>query len=156
MLFHREGAMGDRGQEFANIVYTILVVEKRPRVEDAARALGMSYATLHSRLIARTCFSPDEVRDLVRAVPDPRLLNYVLDGTSFLAAERPRPGEPEPAIERGATKVVIGAADVLEIIDAGIAGGGLDRRQEVLVLSKIDETERALASLRLQLQSVAR
>jgi hypothetical protein len=144
--------MGDRGQEFASIVYTILVIEKRPRVEDAARSLKMSYATLHSRLIARTSFSPDEVRELLRAVPDPRLLAYLLDGTKFTAAERPTAGEFEPSIERGATKVVVGAADVLEIIDAAMAGGGLDPRQGALVQSKIDETERALASLRIQLQ----
>ncbi len=61
-------------------------------------------------------------------------------------------GEFEPSIERGATKVVVGAADVLEIIDAAMAGGGLDHRQGALVQSKIDETERALASLRIQLQ----
>lgn len=76
--------MGDRGKVFANIVYTITVVEKRPGLEDVARQLGMSYAVLHSRLIVRTSFCLDEVRDIVRAIPNQRLVSYLPDGTAAL------------------------------------------------------------------------
>ncbi|QFY62526.1 hypothetical protein FZ934_19215 (plasmid) [Rhizobium grahamii] len=80
--------MGDRGKEFASIAYTVLVVDRRPGVKAAARLLGMNYSTLHSRLIGRTSFSADEIRDLVRAVPDPRLVSYLLDGSHFIEASR--------------------------------------------------------------------
>lgn len=144
--------MGDRGKEFASIAYTVLVVDRRPGVKAAARLLGMNYSTLHSRLIGRTSFSADEIRDLVRAVPDPRLVSYLLDGSHFIAAKRPEPQETATSIQRGATRVVVGAADVLEIVDASIAGGGLDHRNQAVVLKEIEETQRALASLRLQIE----
>jgi hypothetical protein len=151
--------MGDRGRGFADIAYTILVVEKTPSVERAAALLGMEYATLHSRLIGRTCFSADEIRDLICAVPDARLVSCLLEGSRFVAAERlPADEKPRDAqaasrsIQSGAARVVVSAADVLEIVDASIAGGNIDHRAEVLVLKEIDETERALASLRLRIE----
>jgi len=152
--------VSDRGKEFADLVYTILVVEKSPGLDEAARLLGMTYATLHSRVIARTCFSADEVRELIRVRPDPRLVSYLLDGTRFVPADRPAAiGEPslqEPEdnlIQRVATRIVVEAAHVLDIVDASIAGGGLDHRQEALVLDKIACTERALASLRVRMKN---
>ena len=83
--------MAERGREFADIAYTVLVVEKKPGVETVAATLGMTYAVLHSRLINRTCFSADEINALVRAVPDVRLVNYLLKETGFIAADRPSP-----------------------------------------------------------------
>jgi hypothetical protein len=47
--------------------------------------------------------------------------------------------------------VVIEATDVLEIVDAALAGGGMDHRKQRLVLKEIEDAERALASLRLSL-----
>lgn len=155
--------MTDRGRDFANIAYTILVVEKKPALEAAAAAMGMGYAALHSRLVGRTCFSAEEIRGLIRAVPDPRLVSYLLDGTRFVAAERAVLDEEARhqntglyAIQRGATRVVVEATDILEIVDAALAGGGLDHQKDALVLSEIDDTERALASLRLQINGGSR
>lgn len=156
--------MAERGKDFADIVYTILVVEKKPDIAEVAEALGMTYAALHSRLINRTCFSADEIRALVRNVPDPRLVSYLLDGTKFVAADRAvadgdaadqEIGKPalRDAIQRAATRVVVEAADVLEIIDAALAGGGMDHRDERLVLKEINETEQALASLRVKIET---
>lgn len=145
----------NRGEEFAHIVYTLLVVEKQKSVEEAAVALGMSYASLHSRLIARSPFSADEIQALIRMVPDARLVSYLLDGTAFVAAERVTPpvdrSLANEAVQRGATKVVVEAADILELVDAVLAGGGLDHRHRKLLLKDIVEAERALATLRLQI-----
>jgi hypothetical protein len=149
--------MGDRGSEFAHIAYTLLIVEKVITVEDVAKAIGMTYATLHSRLIGRSPFSADEIRALIQVVADPRLVSYLLDGTGFVAAERLQSGgvtaeKAQMAVQRGATKVVVDAAGILELVDASLVGGGLDHRQRRLLLGDITEAERALASLRLQVE----
>jgi hypothetical protein len=147
--------MTQRGRAFADIVYTILIVERAYPVEAIAHALGMNYAAFHSRLINRTCFSPDEIQLLLEAVPDPRLASYLLERSIFLPAERPSGAdqtEPAASLQRGATRVVIEATDVLELMDAALAGGGIDHRKQRLLLKEIEETERALASLRLNLK----
>lgn len=156
--------MAERGKNFADIVYTILVVEKNPDIEAVATVLGMTYAVLHSRLINRTCFSADEIRALIRTVPDPRLVSYLLEGTKFVAADRAvadldamgqqsERSALRDAIQRAATRVVVEAADVLEIVDTALAGGGMDHREERLVLKEINETEQALASLRVRIEN---
>ncbi|MBW9115193.1 hypothetical protein JNB88_16240 [Rhizobium cauense] len=150
--------MADRGSEFAQIAYAILVIERQLSIEKVAAEIGVSYAVLHSRLIGRSVFSADEIRALIVAIPDPRLVAYLLEGTRFVPAERAdgvriddlEPPVPE-ALQRRATKVVIEATDVLEVVDAAIAGGGIDHRQEKIVLKEIGEAERALSSLRVQL-----
>lgn len=60
--------------------------------------------------------------------------------------------EPVASLQRGATRVVVEATDVLELVDAALAGGGMDHRKQRLVLKEIEEAERALASLRLGLK----
>ena len=40
---------------------------------------------------------------------------------------------------------------ILELVDAALAGGGMDHRREALVRNEIDETERSLATLRLRI-----
>ena len=111
------------------------------------------------RFTNRTCFSADEIRSLVAEVPDARLVNYFLEGSSFIPAVRLGHNETDDvlmsitnkleATQRGANRVIIDATDVLEIIDAGLAGGRIDHRVARLALTAIDATERALASLRL-------
>lgn len=53
-------------------------------------------------------------------------------------------------VQRGATRVVVDAASILELVDAVLAGGGLDHRHKKLLMKDIIEAERALATLRLQ------
>jgi len=47
--------------------------------------------------------------------------------------------------------VVVDATGILELVDAALAGGGIDHRREALVYREIDATERSLATLRLRL-----
>jgi len=147
--------MAERGREFADIAYTVLVVEKNPGIETVAAALGMTYAVLHSRLINRTCFSADEINALVRTVPDVRLVNCLLKETGFIAADRPPQETADDGapvdLQRSATRVVVDATGILELVDAALAGGGIDHRREALVYREIDATERSLATLRLRL-----
>lgn len=156
--------MDERGREFADLAYTVLVTEKRRSVEDVAVDIGMTYAALHARLINRTCFSADEIRALIRAVPDARFGGYLLEGTHFVAADRVDPDDDPSedadhshvpgAVQRGATRVVVEATSILETVDAALAGGGLRHREGLIILREIEEAERALASLRLRIAEV--
>lgn len=124
----REAVRSERGSDFAHIVYTLLVVEKPMTFEEVAFALGMSYAILHSRIIARSAFSADEIRSLLRLLPDQHLASYLLDGTKIVAADRETVDSDQSvfvnaSIQRGATKVVVDAAEILELVDASLAGG---------------------------------
>jgi hypothetical protein len=56
------------------------------------------------------------------------------------------------SIHRGATRAVIEAADILEVVDAALAGGCIDHRQISIILSEIGDAERALASLRMRIE----
>lgn len=148
----------ERGRDFSDIVYTLLVVEKLRSIEDVAEALGMSYAALHARLINRTCFSADEIRRLIVEIGDARLVAYFLDGSKFIPADRPHHAMDDADLDgttdrniktqRAATRVVIEATDVLEIVDAGLAGQHIDHRVARVALAALEETESALATLR--------
>ena len=148
--------MPGRGEDFAHIVYTLLVVEKVRSIHEVANEIGMSYAVLHSRMIGRSTFSADEIRNLLKALPDPRLVGYLLEGTSFVPAGRidgndeASATKPDMAIQRGATRVVVEAAGILDLVDASLAGGGLDHRHRGLLVREIVEAEQTLASLRLK------
>ena len=154
----------DRGRDFADIVYTLLVVEKLKRVEDVADAIGLSYASLHARLINRTAFSADEIRAIILLLQDVRLVEYFLEDTNYIPVLREvERGEGNGSsasavnlsiVQREASRVVIDASDVLEFVDAGVAGGRIDHRIARLALGAIKATERALASLRLTLVSL--
>lgn len=152
----------ERGRDFADIAYTLLVVEKLQRIEDVADAIGMSYASLHARLINRTAFSADEIKAIIARVPDIRLIEYFLEGTDFIPVHRQvaryeGAGTHSPtatdvvSVQRAASRVIIDATDVLEFVDAGVAGGHIDHRIARLALRAVKATERALASLRFTL-----
>lgn len=140
----------DRGREFADLVYTVLVAEKKYPLKDVAERMGMQYATLHARLNQRVVFSPEEVRALIQAAPDIRLISYFLEGTPFIAVERAA-FEKETAaasLHFGATQTVLEAADVLRVVEKSLADDRIDHRERAQIAKEIAEAERALAALR--------
>ena len=78
-----------RGDGFSKLVYQILVIEKRRAIRDVAAAVGMEYASFHARVIGRTHFKAEEVSRLIAEVPDPRLCDYLLRNTGFIAVPPP-------------------------------------------------------------------
>ncbi|RMF05517.1 MAG: hypothetical protein D6773_05130 [Alphaproteobacteria bacterium] len=142
--------MKERGKDFADLVYQVLVLEERWKLKDIAATLGLKYDTFYSRVRNRTRFSADEIRRLIAAAPDPRFVSYLLRETPFVAADRVPPdrcAEAE-AIHRGATRIVLEAADVLEAIEAALADDRIDHRESRVILKNIEEAERAVATLR--------
>jgi hypothetical protein len=58
-------------------------------MQKLAAMLDMKYDALSSRFRSNgSPFSPDEVRNIIRALPDARLVNFILSGTHYIGAER--------------------------------------------------------------------
>lgn len=144
----------ERGRAFADLVYTVLVAEKKWPLKDVADRMGMQYATLHARLHRRVVFSPEEVRDLIAAAPDIRFIGFFLDDTPFIAVDRtslPAGSEVE-TLHLGATRSVLEVADVLRAVEMGMGDARIDHRDRAKIGKEIAEAERALAALRQRLE----
>ena len=104
---------------FADLVYTVLVAEKKWPLKKVAEAMGMLYATLHARLHQRVAFNPEEIRALIVAAPDIRFAAYFLEGTPFIAIDGgAEPTDDSPlSVHLGATRTVLEAADVLRAVE---------------------------------------
>ncbi len=139
-----------RGEEFAQLVHRILVSGGQDSVRTIAAKMGLSYEVLYARISNRTPFSADEIRDLLRAVSDPRIVSYLLEGTPYVAAER-LPGTlhgREDSIWKAAHRVVFEAADVLEAIEAALKDERIDNRDATAIRAEIEAAERVLLGLR--------
>ena len=139
------GAAGDAG--FARIAYRLLVEERQAGVREVAEALGLSYSAFYARLRGRVPFRPEEARALIALLPDPRLVDYLLVGTPFVAAPRARVSAV-PARD-GLRDELVGAlrrtAGLLEELGERREGQGPEVGRRLL------EAERTLASLRRRL-----
>jgi hypothetical protein len=143
--------MTDRGREFADLVYTVVIAEKRFPLKRLALDMGLGYDALHARIGNRTPFSADEIRRLIRAAPDPRFAVWLLRGTRFVAAERIGTADgcdsEFEAIHLAATRIVLEAADVLEVVEAALTDDRLDHREALRIRAEIEVAEQALATL---------
>lgn len=150
----------DRGAEFASLVYQIVVTEKLYSAKKVAMDMGLGYDAFHARAVNRTPFSADEIRRLIRVVPDSRLVAWLLRGTPFVGADRVAAldGDSDPEIEAihlSATRIVLEAADVLETVEAALEDHRIDHRDALEIREQIETAEQALASLGARLKSIA-
>ena len=143
--------------EFSQLVYTILVTEKNPSLGDVASKLGMKYDTLYSRVHGRVAFRPEEVRQLIRIVDDHRLAAHFLDGTRFMAVDRPDEDIADPAagksvgnqrLYRCAGWTVIEVTELLKEIGEAIDDDKVDHVDLAEITDALEDAERALGSLR--------
>jgi hypothetical protein len=142
-----------RGEEFADLVHRILVNDNRYSLATAASGMGLLYETLYARVRNRTCFSAEEIRRLIRAVPDPRIVSYFFEGTAFVPVERAPIGVKgglEAELLPAAHRLVFGACDVLKLIEAVLRDGKIGRREAVKIEPELDALERVLLGLREQ------
>ncbi|TBW39023.1 hypothetical protein EYW49_07790 [Siculibacillus lacustris] len=58
--------MSERGREFADLAYTVIVAEKRFPLKRVALDMALGSDALHARPINRTALSADEIRRLIR------------------------------------------------------------------------------------------
>lgn len=146
--------MSERGKEFAELVYAIIVAERRFSAKSVASEMGLGYDAFYARIINRTNFSADEIRRLIRVAPDPRFVTWLLRGTRFVAADRASAAEDDDnaqAIHYAATRIVLEAADVLESVEKGLRDHCIDHRDALDIRCEIESAERALASLSIRL-----
>jgi len=148
--------MKDRGKTFAQIVYQLIIVEKRRDLRDLANVLGLQYDALYARVNGRTAFSADEIAGLIAHLPDPRLAAYLLRESRFLAVERVEKKteeEEEVDIIHATNRLLIEASDVLEAIDMAFRDRRIDHREARVIANEIEVAERALVSLREKIRS---
>lgn len=138
---------------FADLAHRVLVHERGWSLQEVAEKMGMKYHTLYARLRGRVSFTPEEVRALLRIVPDSRLANYLLDGTPYIAVDRfqGQVGPSDADVHRGATRSVLEASDVLRAVELGLQDKKIDHVDRQRIQQEIGEAERALASLRSRL-----
>ena len=110
------------GKEFANLLQQVFVHNKSNQwsVKDVARGMGLKEATFRSRFNAeerRTQISPEEIKSLLKVAPDLQLINYFLEDTPYMAAEKapiPESGKKDPKVLRARADITVEeAADVI-------------------------------------------
>ncbi|MGR9400212.1 phage regulatory CII family protein [Rhizobium leguminosarum] len=142
--------MKARGQEFSQLAYQILVVERSYSLQQVARDIGLGYDALHARINGRTVFSADEIAKLIGIVQDPRLVAYILRHSKFVGVVRVDGplDDPEQEIMRATHRILLEAADVLEAVDDAFKDKRLNHREARIIQKEIETTERALITLR--------
>ncbi|WP_425062197.1 hypothetical protein [Pyruvatibacter mobilis] len=67
-------------------MHQVLVMEEQFGMRQGAEACGIAYDTVYARVCKRVVFSAEEIRNIIRAAPDPRFAAYILSGTRFVPA----------------------------------------------------------------------
>jgi len=140
--------------EFARLCYQIIVVEKLYRTADVAARIGMSAGALYGRLRGRSVFRAQEIRRLIAAVPDQRLIRFFSDDSLYVVAQRPRPGQPERSLQAATAAILREAIDIMEVVSDALAGGlPMTYRDRARMLTEVKEAETATANLRAAIES---
>lgn len=148
----------DRGESFSQLVKRVLG-ETRIGIQSTADALGMAYQTFYSRLApGRVPFTADEIRALIAETRRRELVDYLLEGTPFIAVERfetawqSRTDESaystHDEIQQGAISNVYVAAEILQEVDNALRDRKIDHQDKARILEDVHKAEVALASLR--------
>jgi hypothetical protein len=77
----RQGRSSD--DPFTQLVRKIVIHERRGMLRELARLAGLSYGAFYNRLNGRAEFNPREINMLLRQLDDWRLVDCLLDGTTF-------------------------------------------------------------------------
>ncbi|WP_428481354.1 hypothetical protein [Pyruvatibacter mobilis] len=74
------------GAKLEDLVHQVLVMEEQFDMRQGAEACGIAYDTVYARVCKRVVFSAEEIRNIIRAAPDPCFAAYILSGTRFVPA----------------------------------------------------------------------
>jgi hypothetical protein len=142
----------DRGKEFADLVHGVLTNTARGQLTEIAEAVGLSYDAFYARLRNRVVFSPEEVRALIAAVPDARIVSWVLLNTGYIAAERGALDEPnlteQESLRHSVIRMLIEASEAASQVESALRDGHVDHREAIQIQRDIETAERAIATLR--------
>jgi hypothetical protein len=137
-----------RDFEFAQLVYQLVVVERLKSLQEVADSLGLTYPTMHARLNNRVHFRPHEIRELIRLLPDTRLVMHFLEETPFVVAERADADTNARDVMSLAHRNLFQIVDVLRQVRDAVDDGKIDHRERLMLLDEIEKAEVALASLK--------
>ncbi len=135
-------------EDFAHLVRRALLADKAIRPQALAEALNLSYHALHARLSGQVGFLPVELRQLFRMFPDPRLADYLLNGTEYTAILRPAIID----VRIDSSPIRTGLLSLREMVQflevLLLAEDTLDSDQRATAECHLDEAVRQLATLR--------
>ncbi len=149
---------------FAHLLRRILLTEDRRPLTDIARLVGMNYRNLYGRVNGRVQFNPDEIAQVLRAVPDLRLAECLLEGTPFAATHR---DGDAPAADGWAREAAERALALLATMNAQLGNAPLtdpppggaptsaDDVRRAGLLAHVEEATRHLEIVRTALQDEA-
>ena len=141
--------MTKTGNMFSDVARKRTAKMNSREIESLARKLRLSENQLRRRLNGETKFSVEETRQLIGALKDPDLADYVLATSPYFAAPEPR---EQPSVRfdvhDSLHEALIEAHDILRATRKGLKDGRLDLQDREAVFKEIKETERALATLR--------
>lgn len=142
---------------FAQLLYTLLVVEEVKSVKEVAAALGLKDQALYARLYGRVRLSVEEARQILRLLGDVRVADYFLNGSPYVAVDRHEETEPMEAehVRNRATTTMFDVTDVLKEVERSLADDGrIDHREKLQIQKRLQEAERSLTALRHSLSQV--
>lgn len=142
---------------FAALLRHILVTEQNRKLKDVAEEVGLSSRNFYGRVTGRIQFTPEEINRVLRAVPDPRLGDWLLANTGLACTRRVVPSPRDPtasAVDLAMSSVEESMAALRSVLrmrptdtmaDDAMAGAE----------AHIDEAQRQLASLQMTLRANA-
>ena len=145
-----DNRVGARPDGFSRLVHKLLVKEKVARLPEVARTLGLSYANFYARVAGRVAFKPDEINRLIQVVRDPRLCEYLLRGSEFVAVRRPAAGEVarHADVLHAATALAQEALTIIVQASDAMTGKGSPAESQEEILNHVASAERAVSALR--------
>jgi hypothetical protein len=102
----------DLPTEFPDLLKRVLLIDQGIGSHSLADTLNLSQRALHERMSGHVAFLPNELRQLFRMFPDPRVADYLLAGTAYTPILRPA------VIERriDGSPIRIGLASLREMV----------------------------------------
>lgn len=139
-------------QQFHEILYKILVSEKRMPVKLLAPKIGIREPTFYARLRGNGEFSPLEIRSILHEIPDMRLISWLLSRTRYIPVDRFEEisvsSYTNESLRKTALLMLIEASEAANQIELALADDRIDDREAELIRTDIEAAERAIARLR--------
>lgn len=144
-------------QTFASVLREILLNEQRRTLKDVAEEVGLSARNFYGRVTGRIQFTPDEINRVLRAVPEPRLADWLLDGTGLTCTRRISPSPHDPSVSavdlalHSVEESMAALRSILQMRAPGtITPGALATAQ-----AHVEQAQRQLAALQVNLRTGA-
>jgi hypothetical protein len=155
-----EMSMNDNAERFTFSHLVKKVMEDRKvSMQELSAMLDMKYDALSSRFRSNgSPFSPDEVREIIRALPDVRLVNFILSGTHYIGAERAEedddPVHAMRDLRETAIRMSIEAADANHAILRALADNKICHQDFIVLEQELEIAEAAVATVKQHVRTI--